>query len=72
MRARREVILSSGDFGSPQLLMLSGVGAGADLQRLLAIGAYAVPLADAAGSQTKSGQGQPITMSAAAGHGARG
>jgi chorismate mutase/prephenate dehydratase len=45
---------------------------GADLLRLLAIGAYAVPLADAAGSQAKSGQGQPITMSAAAGHGARG
>ena len=33
-RARREVILSSGAFGSPQLLMVSGVGPGAQLQRL--------------------------------------
>ena len=33
VRARRETILSAGAFGSPQLLMLSGVGAGADLQR---------------------------------------
>lgn len=34
VRARRELILSSGAFGSPQLLMLSGVGPAADLQRL--------------------------------------
>lgn len=34
MRARRELILCSGAFGSPQLLLLSGVGAGAELQRL--------------------------------------
>ncbi|MEJ8846966.1 GMC family oxidoreductase [Variovorax rhizosphaerae] len=34
VRARREVILSSGAFGSPQLLMLSGVGPAADLQRM--------------------------------------
>lgn len=34
VRARREVILSGGAFGSPQLLQLSGVGRGADLQRL--------------------------------------
>lgn len=32
--ARKEVILSSGTFGSPQLLMLSGVGPQSDLNRL--------------------------------------
>ncbi len=34
VRAHREFILSAGAFGSPQLLMLSGVGRGADLQAL--------------------------------------
>lgn len=33
-RATREVVLSGGTYGSPQLLMLSGVGPGADLQAL--------------------------------------
>lgn len=33
VRARREVVVSSGAFGSPHLLMLSGIGAGADLKR---------------------------------------
>lgn len=33
MKARREVILSGGAFNSPQLLMLSGVGDGAELQQ---------------------------------------
>lgn len=33
-RARREVILASGAFGSPQLLLLSGVGPAADLAKL--------------------------------------
>ena len=34
VRARREVIVSSGAFGSPQVLLLSGVGPAADLQKL--------------------------------------
>jgi choline dehydrogenase-like flavoprotein len=34
VRARREVIVSSGAFGSPQLLMLSGVGPGQALQQM--------------------------------------
>ena len=32
--ARREIILSAGSIGSPQILMLSGVGPGAELQKL--------------------------------------
>lgn len=32
LRARREVILAAGAFGSPQLLQLSGIGAGPELQ----------------------------------------
>jgi choline dehydrogenase-like flavoprotein len=34
IRARREVIVSAGAFGSPQLLQLSGIGAAAELQKL--------------------------------------
>jgi len=33
LHARTEVVLSAGVFGSPQILMLSGIGARADLQR---------------------------------------
>lgn len=34
LKARAEVILSAGSFGSPQLLQLSGIGEGSQLQRL--------------------------------------
>ena len=34
VRADREVILSSGSIGSPKILLLSGVGPAADLQKL--------------------------------------
>ncbi|MDA0240332.1 MAG: choline dehydrogenase [Proteobacteria bacterium] len=34
LRARREVILSGGTYGSPQLLMLSGIGPAAHLQEM--------------------------------------
>lgn len=34
VRARREVIVAAGAFGSPQLLQLSGVGAAGELQKL--------------------------------------
>ena len=38
IRARREVVLSAGTFGSPQLLLLSGVGAPAEL------GKFGIPI----------------------------
>jgi choline dehydrogenase len=34
LRARREVIVSAGSYASPQILMLSGIGDGAALQRM--------------------------------------
>ena len=34
LRARREIILSAGAIGTPQILQLSGVGDGASLQKL--------------------------------------
>ena len=34
VRARREVVLTAGAFGSPQVLMLSGIGDAAELQKL--------------------------------------
>lgn len=43
VRARREVIVSSGAFGSPQVLMLSGIGPAQDLQRLGIPVAHSLP-----------------------------
>lgn len=34
VRARREVVVAAGAFGSPQLLLLSGIGAGEDLRQV--------------------------------------
>src|SRR5262249_53445662 len=34
LRARREVIVTAGSYASPQILMLSGIGDGAALQRM--------------------------------------
>jgi len=45
---------------------------GADLLRLLAVGSYAVPLAEANGASSASGLAQPVAMTAAAGNGVRG
>lgn len=44
VRARREIVLSAGAFGTPQILMASGVGPGAHLQAM-----GITPLADSAG-----------------------
>ncbi len=43
VQARREVIVASGAFGSPQLLMLSGIGPGPDLQRVGIKPVHALP-----------------------------
>ena len=43
VRARREVILSAGAYGSPQLLMLSGIGRGAELQAMGITVAHELP-----------------------------
>ncbi|MBS0403191.1 MAG: GMC family oxidoreductase N-terminal domain-containing protein, partial [Proteobacteria bacterium] len=43
VRARREVVLSGGAFGSPQLLMLSGIGPADELQRHGITVAHALP-----------------------------
>jgi choline dehydrogenase len=43
LEARREVVLSAGAFGSPQLLMLSGIGAPQELQPLGIPVAHALP-----------------------------
>jgi len=43
VRARREVVLSGGAFGSPQLLMLSGIGPAEELQRHGIAVAHALP-----------------------------
>ncbi len=43
VRARREVLLSGGTFGSPQLLMLSGIGPADELQRHGIAVAHALP-----------------------------
>jgi choline dehydrogenase len=43
VRARREVVLSGGAFGSPQLLMLSGIGPVDELQRHGITVAHALP-----------------------------
>ncbi|WP_374590356.1 GMC family oxidoreductase [Aquabacterium sp.] len=43
LRARREVIVSGGAIGSPQLLMLSGIGAGAELREAGVAPAHELP-----------------------------
>jgi chorismate mutase / prephenate dehydratase len=44
---------------------------GADLVRLFAVGSYAMPLVEAAGTSPASGLAQPVAMTAAAGNGVR-
>jgi len=43
VRARREIIVSAGAFGSPQLLQLSGIGTAADLQKAGVKPVHALP-----------------------------
>lgn len=43
VRARREVIVSAGAFGSPQLLQLSGIGHAAALQQAGVTPVHALP-----------------------------
>ena len=51
VRARREVIVTAGTFGSPQLLMLSGIGPAEQLQ------AHGIPVAQAAAGRRQEPAG---------------